>query len=733
MIEKDFDVPFVANLALREKQIQQNYRPIIGIHKWFARRPGTLFRGLLLSEFVDGDLRDNFYKANCLTGIRIADPFMGGGTPLIEANRLGCDVVGADINPMAYWIVQREISHLNLEPYRVVAKQLLSDMWQNVGHYYETRCVLCGRTDVPVKYFLWVKTQRCQYCSGIYDLFPSYLLSTNQRHPRHVLICPNCGELNEVENVKQPGSCSACMADLHIQGPARKSQCSCPHCGHVNRYPQPEQGPPQHRMIALEYYCPLCKSSGKGRFFKKPEVTDLEKYKQASHAWSGIKPRFVPEETIPAGDETDRLHRWGYRQYRDMFNERQLLGLELISQAIAEHPSGEVQNALATNLSDLLRYQNMLCRYDTSALKSLDIFSVHGFPVGLIQCESNLLGIINGNGINVGSGGWSNIVEKYARGKSYCYMPFEIIYRNDRKIQVPVRGEWIGQKREVTGPIERRVELLCGSSTEIEPDPGSLDAVLTDPPYYANVQYAELMDFCYVWLRRLIKHEECFKHSSTRNENELTGNDTMERGLIHFTDGLSSVFQNMARALKPGSPFAFTYHHNSLGAYLPLAVAILDAELTCSAVIPCPAEMGASIHINGTGSSIVDTIFVCRSTGTVPRHTVVSSVEGIARLVLDDMDKLEKGHVKPSQGDVRCISYGHLIRLAIWFLRKQWQNNNDIEKKLALVKYRVEKLGGWPGVRDCISQNNNNISEIQKWHALETGGTYGGEMDEISF
>jgi adenine-specific DNA methylase len=50
MIERDFDVPFVADLALREEQIQQNYRPIMAVHKWFARRPGTLFRALILVE-----------------------------------------------------------------------------------------------------------------------------------------------------------------------------------------------------------------------------------------------------------------------------------------------------------------------------------------------------------------------------------------------------------------------------------------------------------------------------------------------------------------------------------------------------------------------------------------------------------------------------------------------------------------------------------------------------------
>ena len=107
MIEKHFDIPFIADLALREKQIQQNYRPVIAVHKWFARRPGTLFRGLLLSEFSEKPLRDLFYNSNDLSGRHVADPFMGGGTPIVEANRVGCHVTGFDINPMSYWIVKQ--------------------------------------------------------------------------------------------------------------------------------------------------------------------------------------------------------------------------------------------------------------------------------------------------------------------------------------------------------------------------------------------------------------------------------------------------------------------------------------------------------------------------------------------------------------------------------------------------------------------------------------------------
>src|SRR6266446_10024643 len=99
MIERHFNVPFVAALALREKQIQQNYRPIIAVHKWFARRPGTLFRALILSEFGGISVKDTFFQSNSFPTKRIADPFMGGGTPLIEANRVGCDVDGFDITP----------------------------------------------------------------------------------------------------------------------------------------------------------------------------------------------------------------------------------------------------------------------------------------------------------------------------------------------------------------------------------------------------------------------------------------------------------------------------------------------------------------------------------------------------------------------------------------------------------------------------------------------------------
>src|SRR5690349_2430084 len=68
-LESRFDATFVAALALREKQIQQNYRPVIGIHKWFARRPGSVFRSLMLAEFVDAPLVESYWRSNSLEGV----------------------------------------------------------------------------------------------------------------------------------------------------------------------------------------------------------------------------------------------------------------------------------------------------------------------------------------------------------------------------------------------------------------------------------------------------------------------------------------------------------------------------------------------------------------------------------------------------------------------------------------------------------------------------------------
>lgn len=247
---------------------------------------------------------------------------------------------------------------------------------------------------------------------------------------------------------------------------------------------------------------------------------------------------------------------------------------------------------------------------------------------------------------------------------------------------VPIKGEWIGER--LNGTPRRSVTLHCTDSTRARIEARSLDAVFTDPPYFGNVQYGELMNFCYVWLRRLVgKKSEGFDRETACSPDELTGNETQARGLHHFTDGLSAVYQVMARALKPGAPLAFTFHHNRLDTYHAVGVAVLDAGLVCSASFPCPAEMGGSIHIHGTGSSIVDTVFICRSQGRIQRDLLFDNVTELTKLVRKDLDQLRMADIKPTAGDMRCIVYGHLTRMGVWRLRASWVADMPARERLA--------------------------------------------------
>ena len=737
MIERDFDVPFVARLAQREKQIQQSYRPIIGVHKWFARRPGTLFRALLLAEFSNGQpLASSFFQSHDLSPLIVGDPFMGGGTPLLEANRLGCHVVGVDINPMAYWIVRQELAELDRQAFRAVAQQVITSVEEKVGDLYQTTCVHCGNPHAPVKYFLWVKQQSCAACHHLIDLFPNYIVAKNQRHPNYVLLCPTCGALNEVAKLdRAPGAmrCGTCRSHLVIDGPARRNRCICPHCGHLNFYPDVRQGQPKHRLFALEYYCPACKPTHRGRFFKAPDTADMARLAEAESRLQAIPQNYIPADDIPPGDETSRLHRWGYQTYRQLFNTRQLLGLATLATAIAAVEDETVRHALLTVFSDTLRYQNMLCRYDSYALKIIDIFSVHGFPVSLIQCENSLLGIPR-----IGSGGFRHFVEKYDRAKAYCETPFESYPSRPRKT-VFLPGERIGARlvSDFPQPTDPKSAYLQATSADkVALPPASLDAILTDPPYFANVQYAELMDFCYVWLRKhLADTIPAFRLPSTRTDEELTVNQTEGRDINHYTAGLSRVFMTFTQALKPGAPFAFTYHHNDVEAYLPIAVALLDAGLVCTATLPCPAEMSASIHISGTRSSVVDTIFVCRTTGTVRASQFKTTPQALKRMLKVDLENLQQAGLAPTAGDACCLLFGHLTRLAVWQLRLTWRDDASVPAKLAQVRaafYQIYPLNLLNRLATLVLSSLSDVDLLAPMRVKEKLATYDVE-DQIPF
>ena len=117
----------ISQLAQDETGKRQYYRPVYSLHKWWARRPGALFRSIILLATnsnkelflttANGSISKlgEYFKDHSLENSVILDPFMGGGTTLVEANRLGAKVIGCDLNPVSYWIVRETLKPIDLD------------------------------------------------------------------------------------------------------------------------------------------------------------------------------------------------------------------------------------------------------------------------------------------------------------------------------------------------------------------------------------------------------------------------------------------------------------------------------------------------------------------------------------------------------------------------------------------------------------------------------------------
>ncbi len=262
-----------------------------------------------------------FYESHDPGDRIIADPFMGGGTPVIEANRLGMGVIGCDINAMAYWIVRQSLAPLDLFEFGTEAGRVSRRVDKNIGDLYETTCLKCGGT-AQVKYFLWTKEADCKNCGTVSALFPRYMVAANERHTHYVWYCPSCMSLAEIPdppNESDEVPCPVCYEPLPAEGNARGNDFVCRRCGEVNWFKDAES-PPSQRLFAIEYYCSRCKPNHQGRFFKAPDADDFARAEEANELLESRGPHLIPEDSIPLGDETLRLHRWGYRKYRDLFN-----------------------------------------------------------------------------------------------------------------------------------------------------------------------------------------------------------------------------------------------------------------------------------------------------------------------------------------------------------------------------------------------------------------------------
>jgi hypothetical protein len=89
--------------------------------------------------------------------------------------------------------------------------------------------------------------------------------------------------------------------------------------------------------------------------------------------------------------------------------------------------------------------------------------------------------------------------------------------------------------------------------------------------------------------------------------------------------------------------------------------------------------------------------------------------------------------LEPTQGDIRCIVFGHLIRLAVWHLRTGWNASLNAPERTKAVAEWISNFGGLEAVQQELQENFTTANRTQNWEVQESAGAYGKKSDEISF
>jgi putative DNA methylase len=284
-------------------------------------------------------------------------------------------------------------------------------------------------------------------------------------------------------------------------------------------------------------------------------------------------------------------------------------------------------------------------------------------------------------------------------------------------------------------PVPGERLLFCRSSENLYPlTDGQAALVITDPPYFGNVMYAELSDFFYVWLRTALQdaYPAVFAAPLTPKDEEIVETVTRGHGAAFltkdeafFTGGLTRIFTEAARVLDDDGLLVFTFHHQANEAWASVLKTVLDAGFYVKAFYPVHAEMVSSLHIRDKANISYDALIVCREQHGEPAAANWQDIADRIYLRAERLVKeLENGGRDLMPEDIYVIAVGQCLEEYSRHYHRgrsyvTWQGEpvgiaaaldgdegRDIQGIGAIVDQLVEEAEGrlWPPGLDPISR-----------------------------
>jgi putative DNA methylase len=664
----DFPFEVLSDIAELESWRKEIHRPPYHIHKWWAQRLGSVFRAVVLGAFAPRgtDLEKLFYAPVRLGDVVVFDPFMGSGTTIGETLKLGGRAIGRDINPVAYRLVKNAMDLPPRQELRDAFHEIERDVRARLWSYYLTH--LPDGTPADVLYYFWVKQVDCPSCTQPVDLFSSYVFARHsypKRHPEAQVLCPGCGEVNQARYDAARVICASCetVFDPSV-GPADGVTATCSSCTHRFPIAKTVRGrgrPPAHRL-----YAKLVLTAGGEKIYLRATDEDRALYERAEGELTG-RPNAFPRVRILPGHNTAQVLGYAYSYWHEMFNARQLLCLSLLAERIRALPDERLRDVFCCLFSGVLEFNNTFASFKgegTGAVRHM--FSHHILKPERTPLEANIWGTPRS------SGAFSTLFERrILKALDYCENPFELRHAAGTGPGTGERGT--GEKVlglseplfHVPAPSFRtfregqRLYLSCGDSARTDIETGSVDAVVTDPPFFDNVHYSELADFFFVWQEHILGAVEPGEDATTRSPHEVQAREPEV-----FSERLGGVFRECHRVLKSEGLLVFSYHHSRAEGWRCVFESILRAGFGIVRAHPIKAEMSGATPKRQAHEPIdLDIILVCRKRPAPgPRQVEAEGpLEQAAAEAASQLGRLQRAGRAVSRNDIRIVLTSQLL------------------------------------------------------------------------
>ena len=572
----------------------------------------SLLQGLLLdfiAEFAnwDNSTRKEYIEASraltqaaheALGGVPgtrplVVDPFAGGGSIPLEALRVGADAFASDLNPVAVLLNKVVLEYIPRYGQRLADEVRKWGQWvrgeaeKELAEFYPKDPD--GAT--PIAY-LWARTITCEGpgCGAEVPLIRSLWLAKKGERSVALRLVPNPKakrvDFAIMENAK--------AGDV-AEGTVRRGSATCPCCGFTtpvasvrSQLKARRGGTADARLFAVVTTRP----GERGRFYRLPTERDLQAIRKAADELEHRKRThtgpltLVPDEPTPQGGGSgagralsQRLY--GMDRFGDLFTPRQALALTTLArwvrkvgERLAPDLRVPVQTCLALAVDRQAQATSSLCRWDVTGEANIGTFSRQALPMVWDFSEVHAL--------SDSTGGFQGAIQ------------------------------WVGNVCETNALFAAGNGTVDQANAIQLPLPDdAAHALVTDPPYYDAVPYADLSDFFYVWLKRLLpgfgngavlapKDDECIV-------DEVKGKDR-----DYFERTMAAAMDEGRRVLDPNGVGVVVFAHKSTAGWEAQLQAMIDAGWTITGSWPIDTEMGTRLRAMDSAALASSIHLVCR-------------------------------------------------------------------------------------------------------------------------